>query len=215
MKVRTPSDVNDALAGELIWRKKEITAIRFLIESTLSNPDRKSALLRSGVALLYAHWEGFVKAGTRVYLEFLQFQKLPFDSLTHNFVAIGTRGRLRAAGAANKISPYIELIRFLRTQLEDRSQMPFKEGLSTRSNLSSEVLREILTCLGLDFSPYQTKAVLIDEKLLRARNTIAHGEFLQIEFTDFAELQSEVLSLIELFRNQVDNAVSTSKFRAA
>jgi MAE_28990/MAE_18760-like HEPN len=214
MKVRTPTEVNDALASELIWRKKELTAIRFLIGDARRFPDRSSVLLRSGIALLYAHWEGFVKAGARVYLEFLHFQRLPFEDLSDNFVAVATRRRVRVAGFTNKISPYIDLVRFLRTELHGSGPIPYRDGVSTKSNLSSDVLREILDSLGLDYAPYSTKAVLIDEKLLKARNTVAHGEHLQVGFDDFAELEVEVLGLIELFRNQVDNAVCTNAFRA-
>jgi hypothetical protein len=215
MTVRSTEQLNQALSDDLIWRKKELTALKFLIESTASHPDRRTALLRGGIAMLYAHWEGFVKAAARFYIEFLHFQRLRYEQLAPNFLALSIRGKLHSAGASNKVHAHIELIEFFLGHLGEQSFFPYREGLSTRSNLSSSVLREITETLGLDFNGFATKAILIDERLVDARNTIAHGEYLRVDLADFEELHSEVLVMLELFRNEIDNAVAMGAFRAA
>jgi MAE_28990/MAE_18760-like HEPN len=212
MKIRTVDDVNRALSDDLIWRKKELTALKFLVQSKLS-VERQTVLLRSAVALLYAHWEGFVRTASVVYLDYVRHQRLRYEELTPNFIALCAHGMLRSASNSNRIRPHIEVAKFFLTQLNSRSMIP-TNSISTHGNLSSAVLRDIADSLALDYGPYETKAHLIDDKLVNSRNSIAHGEYLQLDEEEYLELYAEVLALMDLFRNQVDNAVSTGAFRS-
>lgn len=215
MKIRTVELLSDALSEEIIWRKKELTALRLLVESKSLATDRHNALLRGAVALLYAHWEGFVKAAGRAYMEFVHFQRLTFVELSRNFIALGAKALLSRAANTSKIGAHIEVTDFFMHHLHERCVLPYKEGIHTGHNLNSRILRDITDSLGLDYTEFATKEVLLDEMLLKRRNTIAHGEYLLTTVADYLEIHEQVLDMIEAFRIQVENAAALKRYLAS
>ena len=87
------------------------------------------------------------------------------------------------------------------------------DTVETQSNLSTVVLRNIVETLGFDYSSYEIKEKLLDERLLRNRNRIAHGEYVEVSESEVLELQDECIGLMEIFRNQIDNAVTLRTYR--
>ena len=106
----------------------------------------------------------------------------------------------------------IDVVRFLREDMGRRSQFA-KDGVDAESNLSSRVLRNLTTALGLDYRAFESKAVLIDERLLWNRNRIAHGHYLSLDAEDALALATNILSLMEVFRDEVENAVALSRYK--
>ncbi|AFZ34812.1 hypothetical protein Sta7437_1242 [Stanieria cyanosphaera PCC 7437] len=205
MKLRTAEQLSDRLSNDLAWRKKELSEVKSLVETKSFSDSKHKALIRSAICLLYAHWEGFVKLAANSYLEYVRMQKLCYQELATNFLALAMKERLKEAKETNKPSLYIPVCNFFLDELNQRCKLP-EDAISSASNLSSEIFKEIIYILGIDFSPYSTKSVLIDTKLLKTRNEIAHGEYSLFDKEEYIELHKEVIAMLDIFRNQIENA---------
>ena len=201
------------LDGQLSWRKKELTTLKLAIDS--SKPRDRDVLTRSAVALLYAHWEGFVKEASTAYVQLVARQRLQFNQMSSEFVAMSVRSRISKAGLASGGREHIELVKFFRTGLAKNATISWKSAIRTRSNLNYEVLQDILVRLGFEYTGYAIKAKTVIDRLVSARNGIAHGAGLRIEYDDYVILHSETIALIESFRGQISTAASKRSYRSS
>jgi hypothetical protein len=214
VKIRTAEQLFDFTSGELAWRKKELQALRVLVKDKPNlSANNRNALLRSIITLTYAHWEGFIKSSAAAYLEYVAMQRLRHVELSPSLLALAIRPMLNAASQSRQSEEHIKLVTFFREEMGNRSTVPYKDVVDTESNLSSSVLRNIIMMLGLDYSPYTTKEKMIDEKLLKSRNHIAHGEYVLVDEQEALEIQEQCIKLMELFQAQIDNATALQQFR--
>lgn len=189
-----------------------MASIKFAVRRSAENPRLLSTALRAGVAILYAHWEGFLKSSAENYIEFVSRQNLRNDQLSPNFLALSARRMLTDTMNIGRAEQAIALVRFFLEDMSKPSALAYRNAISTESNLSSKVLRNIVFSLGLNYAHFETKAVLIDEKLLAKRNGIAHGQFLDIDLVEFEELFKDISTLLETWRNELENACVTRRY---
>ncbi len=211
MSILTAEELSTKLADDLAWRKKELSEVKALVETRSFSEQRHTALVRGAVCILYSHWEGFVKLAANSYVEYVRKKRLKYNEISSNFLALAMKEKLKEAKETNKPSLYIPVCNFFLSELNQRCILP-KNAISTASNLSSEILKEITDILGIDFSFYSTKSVLIDTKLLSTRNKIAHGNYLEFDREEYIELHKEVIEMLDIFRNQIENAAIEKKF---
>lgn len=211
MKIRTESQLLSMLDDEFAWRRKELTALWSDVQSA---PEiSRQARLRAGVALLYAHWEGFIKAAGDFFVTFVAVRKLNHDQLGTGFLSLALRKRLKAFSDTSSVPQHIAFLSFLRTEMTSRARLPQIGAIKAESNLNSRRLKDIVLTLGLDYSAYELKENLIDAQLLKWRNTIAHGKALHPSMDDFNILYGEVTTLLRIFKDQVENAVILQTYR--
>ena len=209
MKIRTENDLQDAIDSELAWCKRELSAVRSNIAS--ARKFAKDTAIRAGIALLYAHWEGSIKNVAAYYLEYVATLKLPYRQLKPNFLAIALKYDFKSFEESNKATVHTNIVRSVIQNQEIKSNIPVEGIIKTNSNLNSEIFVEIMATLGLEHSEYESSFKLIDTVLLQKRNMIAHGEHLETLDLDedrYYEIHDKILGLIQMFANQVSNAVS-------
>ena len=60
---------------------------------------------------------------------------------------------------------------------------------------------------------YETKFNLIDESLVRRRNKVAHGDYLDLGAADFRSLADEILQMMRDYKTDLQNAASMAAYR--
>jgi len=211
MSSRTPEELIDALNDDLAWRKKELAALRFAVENSpvLEQP----IMIRAAIALVYAHWEGYVKdAGTR-YMKYVAMRRLPYSDLADHFAALGVRREARKLVYAGTPDARVQAYRDLVTTQTGQSSLPDTDVIDTGSNLNYERFASILNTLGIDSKSYSTREAMIDERLLKTRNCIAHGSFVEPDFDQYGEVHTVVLEILSAVRDQIAEAAQNGAYR--
>ena len=80
----TYDGLSKKLYEEFSWRRKELTLLKSKIP--IEKNSVQSAMLRSALPLLYAHWEGFVKLTMSYYLEFVSRKHLKHNELNLTYL---------------------------------------------------------------------------------------------------------------------------------
>lgn len=212
MKIRTLSDLSSRLRGDLAWRRKELVTFRGLVDSSAAA--KKQALLRGAVAVLYAHWEGFVKTGARDYLTFVKSKRLALSELADCFVALAARSRLHNMQESKKAVLHATFITWFLSEWPKRAQLPPETVVDAESNLSVDVFKNILALIGVPYRPeYAVREKPVIERLLEIRNELAHGEWRTVDASDYESLQSETDRLMVWFCDDVEAAAITGTYK--
>lgn len=211
-KIRSAEDLDDLISSEIQWRKRELTASWSLAQRKTETGS--SANLRAGVLLLYAHWEGWVKAVARLYVRFVNTQSRSFNELSEAFLAAALKSKIVALQEARKPLLHIEFASIVRSGLGERAALS-ESMVQTESNLSSAIFHDVVTSIGLPWRDmYTLRAKQIDSDLVFRRNSIAHGQYLNLSIDEFGELRVSIMEILEQFTDDVRNAAWSESFLA-
>lgn len=213
MRIRNANQFIHAIGDEFSWRHKELMDIRLLTRS--SNAVTQRVLIRAGVPLAYAHWEGFIKASSELLLNYVSHQGLQNKELSDAYFTHSVKTHVaQFIGSAKAISA-TDAACFVRDAAERKAEIRHKNYVDTASNLSSEVFEQIACSLGVNLEPYQHLFPYINETILNNRNKIAHGEFIEVSMSDFHDLINRVSDLVRMYKTDLENIVIRNQFKVA
>ena len=112
MKIKTVEKLQDRLNEDFAWRKKELIDFQMMIHST-----KNRTICRMGLALLCAHFEGFLKRAANYYIVFVSSQNLRISELRINFAAIYFQGNFDSCNETDKISVYSNVLQIGRAHV--------------------------------------------------------------------------------------------------
>lgn len=209
MKVKTLENLDDALDKHLAWRKKEMLSLKVLIDKENENSE---TLIRAGLALLCAHFEGFIKDASNDYLEYISSQDIIYKDLRDVFSVMKLHSLISNCAKSSKYSVQVKVLEKYNKLLSET----FCNNVSvvdTHSNPSTETLKELLLSLGIETDIFKTKANYIDKRLLANRHKIVHGEKVELDYDDFKDTLKIILGLLDNYKDVLVDAATKQTYR--
>ncbi len=205
MKIRSQEELIDRLSQDSAGRKKELIAYNNLIDRPKES--YRPFFLRSAVVFSYAHWEGFVKHSSTIYLNYISFTKPTISEMTTNFHAICCRNKInRSLSSTKRIQPHLDLLNYLNADIIGGSKFTVPADIDTESNLNGEVLENICKTIGIDYNTRWASHTPFINDLVANRCAIAHGELIPIDESYAHEVIDFVLLAINTFKNDIENS---------
>jgi hypothetical protein len=203
----TFNELTTLIDGEYQWRRKELFVFKSKIPIDSSSVQK--AYLRAAITMLYAHTEGFVKNASTLYLQFVKYKYLPYRELNSALLTLSIKSKFPNL---NILEKQVELVDFFFNETNSNSNIPYKNIINTRSNLNYNVLEEILITLGFNVSNFERRQEILDD-LVTLRNTIAHGEFKNIDLHTYQGFYDEIESFLAQFKTEIENSALMGTYR--
>lgn len=207
-RIYTFDDLSAQLDAEIAWRRKELILIKNYIPDN-SSP-KQDATIRFSVPILYAHFEGFVKQTTEMYLKYVASRYLKHSDLQSQFIALSLTKKINLLEVKN-IQDKTKIIDFIITESQKTSNILTKNVIQTKSNLRFDVLRDILFIIGIQEDQFLKYESLVDD-LVDARNYIAHGEFKKVDKATFDIMFGDIQQLMIDLKTEIENSATGGKY---
>lgn len=165
------------IEADLDWREKEMAILRKLLFQTAVGSPQETAFLRTNLAMIYAHYEGFCKFALGVYIDALERLALKRVDLKWP-IAAQSLGRLHSElrAISDPGEFFTALLGKLDTHLNEKAEYERPENIA---NLWPDLLMRWQTRLGLDCAAVSSEKTRLDT-LVNSRNQIAHGKKLTV-----------------------------------
>lgn len=212
MELRCLEELQDSLDKDLSWRKLELTQIKELIECDFY----PKTLLRAGLAILCAHFEGFIRNASNYYVIFVSGKKYKLKDLNNNFFAIKFKSLFKDTAFSEKVSVYKRLIDEIDCNRETQFEVRYSAStpiISTESSPSSSILDEILKSIGITSDIFESHKTYIDYNLLLNRNKIVHGEREELNKIVFMDTYNKIWELLDQYKNLILESAENKEYK--
>ena len=211
-KLVNPESFTKILDAELTWRRREISDLKRAIKDASSVS--RNSLLRAFIPVLYAHWEGFSVRACQIFFKYITDRKVLISGLSPHYGHLIFMKKFSSAMSSRP--SFDERIRIL-SEIRGTSDLRFSrlpdELIEAGSNLNTARMRSLCVLCGIDSSFMNGAEDLVDIKMLKRRNEIAHGEWSTIDFKEVDGLSDGIFDLVTTFRNQLETVIWDDGFR--
>ncbi len=199
----------EEILADIEWRVSELATIKSLPIKYDFRPEHKELHIKYSVPAIYSVWEGFVKNTFTIYSNHLNTLSIGRDEIATSLLTHRLDSECDFNSPRTAFKSKRKLVEMLDSLLEDT--ISFKPCIPTESNVNFKVLSKILErfCI-IPVSESYEKGL---NKLLKFRNTIAHGEkAISVNMTHVTEFISLIENLMFDIVINVDNCEKTKTY---
>jgi hypothetical protein len=162
----------EEILADIEWRTSELATIKSMPIKYSFRPDHKDIHIKYAVPALYSIWEGFVKNCFTVYSNHLNSLSIKREDISSSLLTHRIDSECDFNNPRQNFESKKKLVQLIDSLLDD--VILIKPSVPTESNVNMKVLNKILErfCITQIDNRYERGL----NKLLRFRNTIAHGE---------------------------------------
>ena len=212
-KPYTEDNLSDLFDEDLIWRRRELSDMKAAVKA--ADVAAKPVLLRANIAMSYAHWEGYVRRCANRYFEHLTIRGKPYKELERQIYVNSFLIRLDALHQSRaSLETRCKIVNDILDGTTGTFRYVNPSLIDTKSNLSTDVIKEICRICSVDPSHFETKRIFLDQIILKRRNAIAHGQPEFIQESEIDGLVAEILGLMQHFRTLLENKVYLKDYAA-
>jgi len=202
----------ETIAENLDQRRLEFTKLRRVLLNYIGTPI-EPAVIRMGIPMIYALWEGYIKEVCQLYLEYIEANVPCIVDLQPAILGYMWTSELRSlTGGLNFARKTAVASLALGSASAPVAFHNTEKEIDTKSNLKYSVLEDIANHLCLDISALTTWKFHLNA-LVNLRNNIAHGSRpTSLSYADFDEYSCNMVALMEAFEQVLCNAVNNRAF---
>jgi hypothetical protein len=177
---------------DLEWREKELAVLRKQLLHTDVGSPQEVTFLRTNLAMIYAHYEGFCKFALGIYIDALEKIGLTRAELRWVIAAQSLQAfQSELKGISDPDEFFTKLLSEFESHLNAKATYVKPENIA---NLWPDLLVKWLKRLGLQSTTVQSEKQRLDS-LVNTRNQIAHGKKLPIANRAELEKYAEAATL--------------------
>jgi len=162
----------DEIVADIDWRISELATLKSIPIRYSFRPDHKEIHIKYSMPAIYALWEGFVKNCFVVYSNHLNSLSIRRDEISISLLTHQLDSECDFNSPRANFDSKQRIVALLDSLLAE--VIIIKPNVPTESNVNFKVLNKILERFCIDKIDDKYENGL--NKLLRFRNTIAHGE---------------------------------------
>lgn len=206
MKPFDPESFSLVATEDFTWRVRELSDLKQVIRlsgNTYAGVARKAAL-----ALVYAHWEGYVVFVAGAYLTYIAKRKRVFADLMPSLCAVSLAGHVQEwQKQKDTIGLRLKIVETIQSLQNQQFRKVPNNSINAGGNLNFERFSDICKVMMVDAATIIADQEYLDNEIVGVRNHIAHGGSVVISEERLTKASEFVLSSMRSFRNDIENCV--------